>query len=80
MASDDPVLPPVNSTTRMPVLSWPRRFGALDHRERHPVLVGTRRIEELEFDENVRCARRDHGCESNGWRLADGMENRGGDA
>ena len=42
MASDDPVLPPVYSITRMPGLSVPPPLGALDHRQRHAVLVRAR--------------------------------------
>ena len=54
IASDDPVLPPVYSITRMPGFSVPRRFGALDHRERHAVLVRPGRVEVFELDDDVR--------------------------
>ena len=58
MASEEPVLPPVNSTTRMPGRRTTARLGAFDHRERHAILVGTGRVDGFQLDEHVGVAGR----------------------
>jgi hypothetical protein len=71
-----PVLPPVNSTTRMPGLSVPRASAPSIIAKRHTVLVGTGRVVELEFDEHVGRARRNHSSKPDDGCPADGAKHR----
>ena len=73
-ASDDPVLPPVYSTTVCFGRSLPSRSAPLDHRERHLVLVRPRRIRRLELDPDLGHAGLDETLDADDWRRADRAE------
>jgi hypothetical protein len=52
-------------------------LGALDHRERHPVLERARWIRVLELEPQLRAVRRRAACQSHERRVSDRVESRG---
>ena len=54
------------------------RFGALNHRERHSVLVRAGGVVELELHEHIGSASRHDSAQSNERRAADCVEHRAG--
>ena len=76
MASDEPVLPPVNSTTRMPGLRAPRASAPSIIASAMRSLYRPRRIEILQLDDDRRRVGRHDPAEAHEWRAADRVEDR----
>ena len=76
-ASELPVLPPLYSIDRLAGLEAAGSLGALDHRERHPVLVRAGRVGCLELDPDLGHARLDDAREPHDRRVADDAEGAG---
>ena len=76
MANDEPVLPPVYSTTRIPGRNAPRRSRAFDHGERHPVLIRPGWIEVFELHEDIGRTARNEPLQMHERRAADCAKHR----
>ena len=76
-ASELPVLPPVYSTMVSPGPDVAARLGALDHRQRHAVLVRASRVVRLELDPHLGHPGLDEARHADDRGVADGIEDGG---